>query len=96
MAKPNIKPRKQKSRPTSRSLWPSIPRKVTVDKSGSLSAASPPSRGDAKTAGEASAPQNMMNKKVSRRRPSAVAKFDVKFTIKRILSVAFKKGIKPV
>jgi len=38
----------------------------------------------------------MMNKKVIRRRPSAVAKFDVKFTIKRILSVAFKKGIKPV
>jgi hypothetical protein len=36
------------------------------------------------------------DKMINARRPSAVAKFDVKLTIEIILSVLLKKGIKPV
>src|SRR5467141_171094 len=60
--------------------------KVTDDKSGSFSAASPPSRGWARTAGAPSALPSITNKSVISRRRIAVAKFDIKFTSKRILS----------
>ena len=59
----------------------------TEDKSGSFSAASPPSRGWARTAGAPSALPSITNKSINSRRRIAVAKFDIKFTSKRILSV---------
>src|SRR6476660_1229268 len=43
MARPNNRPKTQNKRPIIRSLWPSIPpTKVTCERSGSLSEASPP------------------------------------------------------
>src|SRR2546423_6834639 len=64
-----------------------MPRKVTFDRSGSLSAASPPSRGDARTAGVPSTHPMITNKRVNNRRRSAMTKFEVEFTRKIILSV---------
>src|SRR6266436_3595931 len=43
MASPKSRPKTQNRSPIMRSLWPSIPpRKLTVERSGSLRAASPP------------------------------------------------------
>src|SRR5216684_3444520 len=42
MAKPKPKPKIQITMPKSRSLWPSIPRKVTWERSGNFKLASPP------------------------------------------------------
>src|SRR5581483_2336647 len=42
MARPKPRPRTQNRIPMSNSLWPSIPRKLTEDRSGSLRLASPP------------------------------------------------------
>src|SRR6266436_10210213 len=63
--------------------------KVTEDRSGSFRAASPLSRAWARAAGAPSALPSTTNKSVNSRRRIAVAKFDIKFTIKRILSVSF-------
>src|SRR6267142_3220067 len=42
MARPNRKPRKQKTSPTSSRLWPFIPKNDTWERSGMTSLASPP------------------------------------------------------
>src|SRR6185436_10157122 len=83
---------KQKTIPISSRVCPSIPRNLTCDKSGSFNAASPPPCDWAKVAGAPIAAPTTTDKIVNTRRPSAVAKFDVKFTIKKILSVASKEG----
>src|SRR5437588_9402659 len=41
MVSPKAKPNKQKRIPKSKSLWPSMPRKVTWERSGSFKLASP-------------------------------------------------------
>src|SRR5215510_6453255 len=42
MTRPKSKPKKQISKPKSKSLWPFTPRKSTFERSGSLKFASPP------------------------------------------------------
>src|ERR1700730_2522763 len=45
MVKPKMSPKMQKRIPKSRSLWPSMPKKVTWERSGSFKLASPPASG---------------------------------------------------
>src|SRR5918993_1462302 len=71
--------------PISSSLCPSIPRNETLERSGSLRAASPPPCDCANALGAATEKATIANKKLMILRRCAATKFDIDFTIKRIL-----------
>src|SRR5688500_1353143 len=71
--------------PISSSRCPSIPRNETLERSGSLRAASPPPCDCANALGAATEKATIANKKLMIRRRCAATKFDIDFTIKKIL-----------
>src|SRR5437899_7517022 len=75
-------------RPASNKRLPLNPRKLTPERSGSLSAASPPplSRVSAIIAGALSARARIAINKVNSLRRDTSANFDIEFTIKKIPS----------